>query len=282
MPCNFLLVILFVMFSVSASAQEEQASPDSLEQLLDTEITTVTGASKYQQELTDAPASVSIITSDDIRKGGFRNLAEALSSVRSFYFTYIRSFHNIGVRGFSPLGDFNTRVLLLVDGYRLNDGLYESAPLGNDFPVDMDLIDRIEVIRGPGSSLYGTNAFLAVINVITRTGKDIKGGELSTSGGSFNTWTGRTTGGANFSNNIDLLLSGSYRDTAGQQNLSFPEYAATNAGVAHNMDGETTWDLLAKAAWKDLSLLLLYQNRDKTVPTAPYGTIFNNPAEKFS
>ena len=284
MPCHVrtvLLLILFVMFSVPASAQEEQTSPDSLEQLMNTEVTTVTGASKYQQELTDAPASISIITSDDIRKGGFRNLAEALNSVRSFYFTYVRSFHNIGVRGFSPLGDFNTRVLLLVDGYRLNDGLYESAPLGNDFPVDMDLIDRIEVIRGPGSSLYGTNAFLAVINVITRTGKDIKGGELSASGGSYNTWTGRATGGGNFSNNIELLISGSYRDTAGQQNLSFPEYVATNAGVAHNMDGENTWDLMAKAAWKDLSLLVLYQNRDKTVPTAPYGTIFNDPSQRI-
>jgi outer membrane receptor for ferrienterochelin and colicins len=276
-----LMLFLMVMITQPVSAKDVQTPPDSLEQLMNIEVTTVTGASKYQQELTDAPASVSIITADDIRKAGYRNLAEVLNSVRSFYITNIRSFYNIGVRGFSPLGDFNTRVLLMVDGYRLNDGLYEAAPLGTDFPVDMDLIDRIEVIRGPGSSLYGTNAFLAVINVITRTGKDIKGGELSASGGSFNTWTGRATGGITPGNNVDLLFSGSYRDTAGQQHLSFPEYAATSAGVAHGMDGEDTWDLMAKAAWKNLSLLVLYQNRDKTVPTAPYGTIFNDPAENI-
>ena len=182
----FLLLIPIVLFSEPAAAQNEQDSSNAIEQLLNIEVTTVTGASKYQQELTDAPASVSIITSDEIRKGGFRNLAEILNSVRGFYTTYVRSFHNVGVRGFSPLGDVGTRVLLLVDGHRLNDGLLEAAPMGSDFPVDIDLIDRIEVIRGPGSSLYGTNAFLAVVNVITRSGKDIKGGELSSSGGSFN------------------------------------------------------------------------------------------------
>jgi len=264
------MLFLIVMFSGPAAAQDEQDIPDSIEQLMNTEVTTVTGASKYQQELTDAPASVSIVTSDDIRKGGFRNLAEVLNSVRGFYFTYIRSFHNIGVRGFSPLGDFNTRVLLLVDGHRLNDGLFEAAPLGSDFPLDLDLIDRIEVIRGPGSSLYGTNAFLAVVNVITRSGKDIRGGELSTSGGSFNAWTGRVTGGGKPANNVDLLFSGSYRDAAGQQRLFFPEYSATNNGIAQDLDGENSWDLMTKVVWKDLSLLLLHQTRDRGVPTAPY------------
>ena len=163
---NVLMFFLIVMVSVPAFAKDDQESLKTIEQLMNTEVTTVTGASKYQQELTDAPASVSIVTSDDIRKMGFRNLAEILNGLRGFYITYIRSFHNIGVRGFSPLGDFNTRVLLLVDGHRLNDGLYEAAPMGSDFPIDIDLIDRIEVIRGPGSSLYGTNAFLAVVNVV--------------------------------------------------------------------------------------------------------------------
>ncbi|NVN91191.1 MAG: TonB-dependent receptor [Desulfuromonadales bacterium] len=283
MPCyvrTVLILFLIVLLSVPAAAQGEQPPLDTIEQLMNTEVTTVTGASKYQQELTDAPASVSIITSDDIRKGGFRNLAEVLNSVRGFYTTYVRSYHNIGVRGFSPLGDFNTRILLLVDGYRLNDGLYEAAPMGSDFPVDLDLIDRIEVIRGPGSSLYGTNAFLAVVNVITRSGKDIRGGELSVSGGSFNAWTGRATGGGKPTGEADLLFSGSYRDTSGRQRLSFPEYAATNNGIAQGLDGENSWDLLTKIAWKDFSLLLLHQTRDKAVPTAHYGTIFNDQGEK--
>ena len=280
---NFILVLsLIAMVSVPLAAQAEETSSDSLEQLMNTEVTTVIGASKYQQELTDAPASVSIITADDIRKGGYRTLAEALNSVRGFYTTNNRAYSFVGVRGFSPPGDFGTRLLVLVDGHRLNDAVFEQAPVGGDFPVDLDLIDRIEVIRGPGSALYGTNAFLAVINVITRTGKDLKGGELSASGGSFNAWSGRATGGGKLKGDVDLLLSASYRDSAGRQRLSFPEYAATNGGIAQGLDGENSWDLLTKVAWKDLSLLLLHQTRDKTIPTASYYSIFNDPGEKTS
>lgn len=277
-------IMLITLPIESYGDQEAVLSQDiaTLEQLLNTEITTVTGASKYQQELTDAPASVSIVTSDDIRKGGYRTLAEVLNSVRGFYTTYNRAYSFVGLRGFSPPADFGTRLLVLVDGHRLNDAVFEQAPVGSDFPIDLDMIDRVEVIRGPGSALYGTNAFLAVINVITRNGKDFKGGELSFSGGSFNTWTGRVTGGGKLSNGVDLLLSGSYRDSAGKQRLSFPEYAATSGGIAQGLDGENAWDLLTKVTWKDFSLMLLHQTRDKTIPTASYYSIFNDPGEKMS
>lgn len=279
-----LLFIMMIMPAVSYAEQADSLSQEisALEQLLNTEVTIVTGASKYQQELTSAPASVTIITADDIRKGGYRTLADALNSVRGFYITYNRSYHSVGVQGFSPMGDYNTRILLLVDGHRLNDGVYEQAPLGSDFPVDLDLVDRIEVIRGAGSSLYGTNAFLSVINVITRSGTTLRGGELAASGGSFNAWTGRATGGVKRDNGLDLLFSASYRDSGGEKQLFFPEYAATNYGLAQGLDGEKSWDLLAKASWKDLSLLLLHQTRDKNVPSAAYGAIFNDPAEKIS
>lgn len=273
------LASLLLAVSPALAAGKELLALNSLDQLMNMEVTTVTSASKYQQDITDAPASVTIITSDDILKGGYRNLAEALNSVRGFYTLYNRSYHFVGMRGFSPLGDYNTRILLLVDGYRLNDAVYETAPMGSDFPVDLDLIDRIEVIRGPGSSLYGTNAFLAVINVITKEGKQLKGGELSSSGGSYNAWTGRATGGGKTANGVDLMLSGSYRNSAGKQRLWFPEYAASNGGIAERMDGEQSWDLLAKGSWRDVSFLFLHQTRDKDVPTAPYGTIFNDPGQ---
>lgn len=280
--CSPLLLCSLLAIPVVASGEQHAALNQditSLEQLLNTEVTTVTSASKYQQELTNAPSSVSIITADDIRKNGYRTLAEALNSVQGFYITYDRGYHYLGIRGFSPLGDNDSRVLVLVDGHRLNDGVLEQAPLGSYFPVDLDLIDRIEVIRGPGSSLYGTSAFIAVINVITRSGTTLRGGELAVSGGSYHNWTGRATAGGKRENGLDLLISGSYRDSAGRQQLYFPEYSPNN-GIAQNMDGETSWDLLARATWKHLSLLVLHQKRDKLVPTAPYFTIFNDPAQK--
>jgi outer membrane cobalamin receptor len=74
------------------------------------------------------------------------------------------------VRGFGRPSDYNNRILLLVNGHRYNDNVYDQAPIGLDFPIDLALVDRIEVIRGPGSALYGTSAFFAVINVIVRPG----------------------------------------------------------------------------------------------------------------
>lgn len=284
LPSVLCAITISVLLPMLVSAEQlALANPDiaSLEQLLATEVTTVTGASKYQQELTNAPASVSIITADDIRKQGYRTLADALNSLRGFYLTNHRSYQYVGVRGFSPLGDYSNRILVLVDGHRMNDAVFEQAPLGSDFPVDLDLIDRVEVIRGPGSSLYGTNAFMAVINIITRTAITLKGTELATSGGSFNAWTGRASIGGKRDNGLSLLISGSYRDSAGKQRLQFPEYSPNN-GIAQGIDGENSWDLLFKADWSNLSLMVLHQTRDKQIPTAPYYTIFNDPLQDVS
>lgn len=282
--CLAPMVFFVCLLSLPARAEEDGAPSDSsatpFEELMNTEVTTISGASRYEQDINDAPASVSIVTASDIRNGGFRNLAEILNSVLGFYTTYNRDYHFVGTRGFSPLGDYNSRILLLVDGHRLNDGVYEQASLGSDFPVDIDLIDRVEVIRGPGSSLYGTNAFLAVINVITISGRDLKGGELSGSGGSYNTWAGRATGGGKTASGVEFLLSGGYNDADGKGRLLFPEYHAMDGGIARGLDGERSWNLLTKIGWKDFSLLLLHQDRNKSVPTAPYYSIFNDPAEK--
>jgi len=95
-------------------------------------------------------------------------LAEILETVRGFYVTNDRYQSYVGVRGFGRLGDWNSRILLLVDGHRINDNVLGQAFIGLEFPVDIDLIQRIEIIRGPSSSLYGAEAFFGVINVITR------------------------------------------------------------------------------------------------------------------
>jgi iron complex outermembrane receptor protein len=143
------------------------------EAMLFQEIPSVYGASKYEQKVTEAPSSVSIITSSEIKKYGYRTLADILRSVRSFYITYDRNYSYVGVRGFGRPGDYNSRILLLIDGHRTNDNIYNQAFVGAEAIIDVDLIERVEVIRGPGSSLYGSNAFFAVINVITRRGDHV-------------------------------------------------------------------------------------------------------------
>ena len=160
----------------------------SLEGLMQQE---VTGASKYAQKATDAPADVTVVTAEEVRRYGWRTLADALRSVRSFYLTNDRTYQYIGLRGFSPPGDMNNRILFMIDGERVNDSFYDSVMMGETIPLDIDLVERIEIVRGPGSAIYGGNAMFGVINVITRSGRDLDGTELATGAASHQTYDGR-------------------------------------------------------------------------------------------
>ena len=75
-------------------------------------------------------------------------------------------------------------MLLLVNGVRFNDNLYDQASIGTDFPIDLDLVERVEFVPGPGSAVYGANAFFGVVNVITRDGRQLGGPQVSTEAGS--------------------------------------------------------------------------------------------------
>ena len=178
-----LLTCLTIISPVFAAENVNNATGDltdlKLEELMEIEVVTVYGASKFEQKVTEAPAAVSMVTSSDIKRYGYRTLADIMRGIRGFYTTYDRNYHYLGMRGFSRPGDYNFRFLLLVDGHRINDNIYNTAFIGTEFPIDVDLIDRVEVIRGPSSSIYGTNAFMGVINVITRRVNDLKGMEVS-------------------------------------------------------------------------------------------------------
>jgi outer membrane receptor for ferrienterochelin and colicins len=263
---------------LAASSPPPDLTALSLEELMNI---SVYGASKYEQKLMEAPASVTIINKDQIKKYGYRTLADILRSVRGFFVTNDRNYSYLGVRGFNRPGDYSTRILLLVDGHRLNDGLYDSSPLGTDFPVDIDLIDRVEVIRGPSSSIYGTNAFFAVINVITRSGGEVKGLELSGDAGSFNSYKGRGSYGNKWANGPELLVSGSYYDSQGPT-LFFREFdsPSTHKGIARNCDFDRFYSTFGKFSYHDLTLTGVYHSREKGVPTGAYGTVFGDPRNR--
>src|SRR4029077_5104529 len=113
-------------------------------------------------------ASITIITAEQIRALGYLTLAEALRSVRGVISSNDRTYEAIGVRGLSPPGDYTKRVLVLVDGHPYNDIVAGQGYVGHDLDVDLENVERIEVVRGPGSVLYGTGAPFGVVNVVTR------------------------------------------------------------------------------------------------------------------
>jgi len=237
----------------------------------------VYGASQHLQNARDAPSSVTVVTADEIRKYGYRTLAEILQSVRGFYTTYDRNYVYLGVRGFGRLGDWNSRVLVLIDGHRVNNNVLGQAMVGSEFLVDVDLIDRVEVIRGPSSSLYGTEAFFAVINVITRKGRQIQGTELAFTPASYGTYQGRATYGGQY-NGLDMQLSGTFYDSQGQT-LFFPQFnnPATNNGITSHTDYENFQHVIATISFRGFTIQALFSARDKGAPTAYFGTLFNDP-----
>src|SRR6185436_14504421 len=119
----------------------------SLEELINIQVDVVFAASKYEQKVTQAPASVSIVTADEFKKFGYRNVADVLRGMRSFYVSNDRQYSYLGSRGFQRPGDFNSRYLILIDGHRMNDNIFDASSFGNDGFLDIDLIDRVEVIR---------------------------------------------------------------------------------------------------------------------------------------
>ncbi|MCG6536564.1 MAG: TonB-dependent receptor, partial [Syntrophales bacterium LBB04] len=223
--------------------------------------------------------AVTIVTSSDIKRYGYRTLADILGSVRGFYTTYDRNYHYLGMRGFNRPGDYNTRFLLIVDGHRINDNIYNTAAIGTEFPIDVDLIERVEVIRGPSSSIYGTNAFMGVISVITRKGKDLNGVEVSGEAARFDTYKGRLSFGKNFNNGLEALVSATSYDSQGQRNLYYPEFdsPATSNGMARNADSDRHRSFFSKLSLQGFQLEGAYVSREKTIPTAPWGVEFNNP-----
>ncbi len=250
----------------------------SLEDLMNIEVASVYSASKYSQKVTEAPSSVTIVTSDQIQRYGYRTLAEILSSVRGFYVSSDRNYSYVGVRGFARPGDYNTRILVLIDGHRINDNIYDQGWAGRELPVEVDLIERVEIVRGPSSSLYGANAFFAVINIITKSGRDLNGIEVSAEVASFGTYQGRFSYGKKFNENFEMLLSATHYDSRGQQRLYIKEFdtPATNNGVAVGVDDEKATNFIANVSFRDFTLHGTYGEREKGIPTGAFGTFFND------
>lgn len=276
--CAVLAALLVVLPPASPAAQPAPVLDDlSLEQLMDLKVGTVYGASLHAQSTGEAPSSVTIVTSEEIRRFGWRTLADALGAIRSFWVTDDRVYSYLGVRGLQRPGDYNGRVLVLLDGHPTNENLYGAASFGQDALVDLALVDRIEVIRGPGSSLYGTGAFFGVVNLITRTGAEIGVVEVQGEAGSLETLQGRLTWGHRFGNGVDVVLSGTRYDSAGQGGVYVPAYddPSTNDGVAEGADGENAGSLFLRLAARGVTLEGAYVDRDHTVPVAPWGTVFD-------
>ena len=259
-----------------AGANQQDLTALSLEELLTVDII---NAARLGQKPSEAPSSITTLTARDIRTFGWRTLAEALNAMRGLYVTNDRNYSYLGVRGMSSHGSYNSRVLLMIDGQRMNENIFDGGYVAQEFMLDIDLIERIEFIPGSGSSIYGANAFYGLINVVTKQGNAINGTQVAGEIGSFDTYKTRASFGKKLDNGLDMLLSASHFDTQGVENLYFSAFdtPSNNQGVAHNMDDEHADRLFARFQYQDFSLMGGFVDRFKRVPTAAFGAIFNDP-----
>lgn len=166
-----------------ASAQAQQPSPDltelSLEQLMSVEITSV---SKREERLWESAAAVSVITGEDIRRAGVKSIPEALRLVPGLQVAQFGSNRwAISARGFNAT--FSNKLLVLIDGRTAYTPLFAGV-FWDVQDTLLEDVDRIEVIRGPGGTLWGANAVNGVINVITKQAKATQGSYIEVGGGS--------------------------------------------------------------------------------------------------
>lgn len=260
------LAVLATLATKSACA-EIDAIDTPLDQLVEMRIISMP---KFAENADAIPSVVSIIKREDIRIYGWRTLGEALRSLQGFNVTSNHAYEYAGTRGISLPGDFRPRLQLLIDGTSLNDSVFSSAPIEDSFPLDLDLVERIEVVRGPSASVYGGDAMFGVINVVTRSGQGMAGGEASVSVGSGKEQQGRLSWGG-MVGSADVMVSASGFDSDGQS-LRFDDVGAS----AHGVGAENGKRFFLRARGSDWRLTLINGERKAIVPTGRFGTRFDD------
>lgn len=128
----------------------------------------VEAASRSAEAVEDAPGSVTIIPGSELRAMGYPTVAEALRGTRGVFTTYDGAYTFAGVRGINLPGDFGNRMLTLLNGHSMNDSWVNLSYFDYLARTDLEDVERIEIVRGPGSVLYGTGAFSGVVNIVTK------------------------------------------------------------------------------------------------------------------
>ena len=236
--------ILLSLSSFFLQAQHDTAqkisnlSELSLEELMNIKVVTASGT---EQKISEAPSTMLVVTSSQIAERGYQQLDDVLRDIAGVDLVHIygRAPSFITFRGM--YGDENRRMLFMIDGIVENSimgGIEMAGPA-----YSLHNVERIEIIWGPGSALYGANAFSAVINIITKKGAEISGLQYQKGYGAFNTRIENIMLGAKKSN-IDLALSGSLFNTNGPRFTNrHPRYANSYVSNAWSFNGSIVYTL---------------------------------------
>jgi iron complex outermembrane receptor protein len=263
---SYTLLAGVLVLNSSAFAETSAANDDLEKELayLAAERQVVVTASKMEEHVDKTVATTTVITQDDIAHIGARNLLDVLRLVPGIGITQTQiGLREIEVRGVKTL--LSEKVQIMLNGHPLDHNLQNagSAWVYDDLPVDT--IKRVEVVRGPGSALYGANAFLAVINIITQNAKDLNGLQTSAGWGSFDSQQYRASWGKQFNNSAEAALHFNFTDTNGI-NSPIPADSLSAQGLNSSAPGksqltEGRYDLEWQLGYQDFKLDGRYINK---------------------
>jgi len=233
---NIVLTLLLAAATARAEPISMQEEEQALSQIYGDPdmISIATGA---QQPVSKAPSVASVITAEDIKAMGATDIDEALETVPGLHVARSKDGYNpiYSFRGISS--EFNPQVLMLINGIPITDA-YQGNRHGVWGGMPVQAIARIEVVRGPGSAVYGADAFAGVINIITKTRQDINGTEAGGRIGSFDTYDGWALHGGEWAG-FDVAAIVEYHDTQGQESIidadaqtNFDKLFGTHASLA--------------------------------------------------
>lgn len=193
-------------FSATATEPPTAYSDLSLEELMDVSVTSV---SKREQKLSEAAAAISVLSNEELRRTGATSVAEALRIVPGMSVGVINSSQwAVSARGFNGL--YANKLLVLVDGRAVYSPTF-SGVYWDLQQTPLEDIDRIEVIRGPGATVWGANAVNGVINVVTRSARDTQGGTIYSGGGDIHQLFGGARYGGRVNDDTYYRVFGSYQ-----------------------------------------------------------------------
>ncbi len=219
-------VFLLSVFGTAYAEEKDLSTEEDLSMAFGNEnMQSIASGRPLPQNL--SPSVTSVITSKEIEEIGARRITDVLEYLPGVHVNYARNGTNtIGFRGISS--ESNAQVLTLVNGVPMRDFEFGGKPLDWNFPVKN--ISHIEVIRGPGSMMYGGDASSGVINIVTKTGKELKGGQVGSFIGNENTYEGW----------------GQYGNTSGDYEYAFSAQGGTTSGYKGqvNHDAQSNYDAL--------------------------------------
>ncbi|MFO0590875.1 MAG: PEGA domain-containing protein [Polyangiaceae bacterium] len=255
--------------------REVNVKPNEQTQLLDLKLVPlrqVAAASRFVEDIEDAPSSVTIIDGQELRAFGYPTIGEALRGTRGIALSYDRVYWSAAIRGLGDPRDYNNRLLVLQDGTVMNDNILAASFIGQDARADLEDVERIEVVRGPGSLVYGTGAMSGVVNLVPKPKEGETSGHVSAGTYENGTLHGRAGFYVNFNKS---KTAGMWASVSGARSNGFdlqvePRSAPYTTSTINQVDFFRSIGTAGRLWAGPVTAQWFYHSRSQTVPTGPY------------